>query len=132
MLLSIAIFPLVKDIWWEKNRGYVVAFWSLLFLIPFAVGFGIQTAAEHLLEVVFGDYVNSITAHLCKGLTGLNAVTIPNNVINIEQTFSGCTSLTGTITINSTPDIYGECLLNTNVSQILGSCTIKDELLATK
>lgn len=60
MLLSIAIFPLVKDIWWEKNRGYVVAFWSLLFLIPFAVGFGIQTAAEHLLEVVFGDYVTFI------------------------------------------------------------------------
>lgn len=60
MLLSIAIFPLVKDVWWEKNRGYVVAFWSLLFLIPFAISYGVEIAAEHFLEVVFGDYVTFI------------------------------------------------------------------------
>lgn len=60
MLLSIAVFPLVKELWWEKNKGFVVAFWSLLFIIPFAVCYGIGTAAEQLLEVVFGDYITFI------------------------------------------------------------------------
>lgn len=60
MLLSIAVFPLVKDAWWEKNKGYVVAFWSLLFLVPFAIGYGAEVAAEQFLEVVFGDYVTFI------------------------------------------------------------------------
>ena len=40
MLLSIAIFPLIKEEWWEKHKPWVVAFWSLLFLIPFAIAFG--------------------------------------------------------------------------------------------
>ena len=39
MLLSIAIFPLVKEEWWEKRKPWCGAFWALLFLIPFAVIF---------------------------------------------------------------------------------------------
>lgn len=60
MLLSIAVFPLVKEVWWEKNKGFVVIFWSLLFLIPFAICYGAGVAAEQLLEVVFGDYITFI------------------------------------------------------------------------
>ena len=60
MLLSIAVFPLVMPGWWEKNKPYVVAAWSLLFLIPFAVKFGLPTMGEHLLEVVIGDYITFI------------------------------------------------------------------------
>lgn len=60
MLLSIAIFPLVKALWWEKNKGYVVIFWSLLFIIPFAIVYGVGVAAEQLAEVVFGDYITFI------------------------------------------------------------------------
>lgn len=60
MLLSIAVFPLVKAEWWEKNRPYMVALWSLLFLIPFAVKYGMGTAVNHLLEAVLGDYVSFI------------------------------------------------------------------------
>ena len=48
MLLSIAIFPLIKEEWWEKHKPWVVAFWSLLFLIPFAIAFGGHVALEHL------------------------------------------------------------------------------------
>ena len=35
MLLSIAIFPLVKPEWWERNMILVAVFWSAIFLIPF-------------------------------------------------------------------------------------------------
>lgn len=60
LLLCIAIFPLVKPEWWEKNQPIVVIFWSVLFLIPFAVAYGSGTAAEHLLEVIIGDYLTFI------------------------------------------------------------------------
>ena len=60
MLLSIAIFPLIKEEWWEKHKPWVVAFWSLLFLIPFAIAFGRHVALEHLIEVTLGDYLTFI------------------------------------------------------------------------
>ena len=60
MLLSIAVFPLVKEAWWEKNRALVVIFWSLLFIIPFAATYGVSIAADQLLEVIFGDYITFI------------------------------------------------------------------------
>lgn len=60
ILLCIAIFPLVKPEWWEKNKQYAVIFWSLLFLVPFAVAYGFGVAAEELLEVVIGDYLTFI------------------------------------------------------------------------
>ena len=60
LLLCIAIFPLVKPEWWEKNRAYAVILWSLLFIIPFAVKFGAGTALETVLECIIGDYVTFI------------------------------------------------------------------------
>ena len=60
MLLSIAIFPLINGEWWEKYKGAAVAFWSILFLVPFAIGYGVDTAVNHLLEVILGDYVSFI------------------------------------------------------------------------
>ena len=52
LLLCIAIIPLVKGEWWEKYRPFAVIFWSLLFIIPFAVKYGAGTAAETVLEKV--------------------------------------------------------------------------------
>lgn len=60
MLLCIAIFPLVKGEWWESHKQYAVIFWSLAFLIPFAIAYGMGTAGEQLLEVVVGDYITFI------------------------------------------------------------------------
>lgn len=60
LLLSIAIFPLVKPEWWEKRQPWAVAFWSLLFVIPFAVMFGASTAAETVLECLVNDYLTFI------------------------------------------------------------------------
>ncbi len=60
MLLSIAVFPLVKPAWWERNQKYAVIAWSLLFLIPFAIRYGFGVMGEQLLEVVVGDYFTFI------------------------------------------------------------------------
>lgn len=60
MLLCIAVCPLVIGRWWEKNKQYAVIFWSLAFLIPFAVYAGLNMAADQVLEVIFGDYITFI------------------------------------------------------------------------
>lgn len=60
MLLSIAVCPLINSTWWEKFKGIVVVSWSLLFFIPFAIGNGFDTAINHLLEVLLGDYISFI------------------------------------------------------------------------
>ena len=57
MLLSIAIIPLVKGHWWEEHKWKVSLFWSLTFIIPFAVGYSTKTAIVHFLEVVLLDYL---------------------------------------------------------------------------
>ena len=57
MLLSIAIFPIVKGEWWESHQLHVAAFWSLLFLVPFAVAYGVGEATYELAEVVIVDYI---------------------------------------------------------------------------
>ena len=58
MLLSIAIFPLVKPEWWEKNNLLWVALaWSAIFVIPFAVAYGPGEALFRVLESVLLDYI---------------------------------------------------------------------------
>ena len=83
MLLSIAIFPLVKGEWWEKNQLLVAAAWSLVFLIPFTAVFGFEVSAEQLAEVVLGDYVPFIVL-----LLGLFVVA---GGIHIRGTIAGTT-----------------------------------------
>lgn len=60
LLLCIAILPLVKGEWWEKNQPYAVIAWSLLFIIPFMVKFGAASAAETVLECLVNDYLTFI------------------------------------------------------------------------
>ncbi len=57
LLLSLAIIPLVKGEWWEHNMGKTVIFWSLVFLIPFGIGFGAKALTFNLLEIVLLDYL---------------------------------------------------------------------------
>ncbi len=54
------MLPLVKGEWWESHQPLVVAGWSLLFIIPFAVLFGAGTAAEAVLECLVNDYLTFI------------------------------------------------------------------------
>jgi Na+/H+ antiporter NhaD/arsenite permease-like protein len=60
LLLCVAVFPLVKPEWWEKNRPWAVAFWSILFIVPYAVKFGVSAATETVLECIINDYLTFI------------------------------------------------------------------------
>ena len=62
LLLCIAIFPLVKGEWWDKNKGWAVLIWSLLFIIPFAVKYGAGETAETVLECIVNDYLSFIVS----------------------------------------------------------------------
>ncbi|MDR2487150.1 MAG: sodium:proton antiporter [Clostridiales Family XIII bacterium] len=57
MLLSIAIFPLVKPHWWEHNLLNVAFVWSLVFLVPFAIFFGPVSAGFQFFEILLLDYL---------------------------------------------------------------------------
>ena len=57
MLLSIAIFPLVKGEWWEKHQLLVAVIWSLIFLVPFIIVYGFEITAEQLAETIQVQHV---------------------------------------------------------------------------
>ncbi len=60
LLLSVALFPLIKPEWWEKHEPLAVAFWSVLVVILFAVYFGPSHTVETVLECFFNDYLTFI------------------------------------------------------------------------
>ena len=60
LLLCIAICPLIKPEWWDKNKGKAVLIWSLLFIIPFAIVGGLGKMADTVLGCVFNDYLTFI------------------------------------------------------------------------
>ncbi len=60
LLFCIAVLPLIKPEWWESHQPLAVAFWSLLFILPFGFVFGAETAAENVLECLVNDYLTFI------------------------------------------------------------------------
>lgn len=60
LLLCIAVLPLVRAHWWEEHQPHAVVFWSLLFIVPFAVTYGAGTALELVLECIVNDYLTFI------------------------------------------------------------------------
>lgn len=60
ILLCIAVMPLIKPDWWEHHQPIVVAMWSLLFVIPFAILHGAGEAMEIVLECLINDYLTFI------------------------------------------------------------------------
>lgn len=88
MLLSIAIVPLVKGEWWEKHELGVAIAWGLVFLIPFAIFYGLEETGIQLIEslvvdyipflvLLFGLFVVSGGIHIAGSIAG----TTKNNVI---------------------------------------------------
>ena len=59
-IASLAVLPLVKAEWWESHQPHAVIFWSLLFIVPFAVFFGAGEATEKVLECIIDDYLTFI------------------------------------------------------------------------
>jgi len=60
MLLSIAIFPLVKPEWWEENQLWVALFWAACFLVPFGIVYGGHHLLYEMSEMILGDYLTFI------------------------------------------------------------------------
>jgi Na+/H+ antiporter NhaD/arsenite permease-like protein len=57
ILLSIALLPLLTPWFWHHHFGKVAAAWSLAFLLPFAVLFGVPAAGTVLAHAAFGEYI---------------------------------------------------------------------------
>ncbi|MDD6291823.1 MAG: sodium:proton antiporter [Lachnospiraceae bacterium] len=115
LLLCIAIFPLVKGEWWEKNRPWAVLAWSLLFIIPFAVKFGAGEATETVLECLIDDYLTFIVL-----LFGLFCV---SGNINLEGDLVGSPRLnTGLLCIGT---LLASCIGTTGASMLLVRPMIK-------
>ncbi len=60
LLLCIAVLPLIRAEWWERHQPHAVVFWSLLFVLPFAVVYGPGQAFEKVLECIVDDYLTFI------------------------------------------------------------------------
>ncbi len=57
ILLSIALFPLVRPHFWHHHFGKVAAFWALAFLVPFAAVHGAELALYEVLTVALTEYL---------------------------------------------------------------------------
>ena len=67
MLLSIAIFPLVKPEFWERNQLKIALMWGLIFLIPFGIAYGIGELTFQVLEIIPAVHRASVrTFRLCR------------------------------------------------------------------
>ena len=56
ILLSIAIFPLIKPTFWHHNYGKISAFWAFSFLLPLTLFKGVGVALFHLFDVLLLEY----------------------------------------------------------------------------
>lgn len=57
ILLSIALFPIFAAEFWHRHFGKITAGWTLLFLLPFGIGFGIGDTLGLLLHALVSEYI---------------------------------------------------------------------------
>ncbi|AYC31542.1 sodium:proton antiporter [Pseudomonas cavernae] len=57
ILLSIALFPIFAPGIWHHHFGKITAFWTLGFLLPFAVSFGGHTTAALVVHALLAEYI---------------------------------------------------------------------------
>ncbi len=81
MLLSIALMPLLLPKFWHRHFGKVCAFWALAFVVPFAAGHGLGTAAHHVAEVGLHEYLPFILL--------LGALYVISGGVVVEGPFTG-------------------------------------------
>jgi Na+/H+ antiporter NhaD/arsenite permease-like protein len=58
MLLSIAVMPLALPHFWHHHYGKVAAFWSVAFLVPFALFHGYELALYSVVHTIALEYVS--------------------------------------------------------------------------
>jgi len=57
ILLSIAICPLVIPGIWHHHYGKISAFWGVLFVVAFAIYYGVEMAGFYLAEVYLSEFI---------------------------------------------------------------------------
>ncbi|MBK5143096.1 sodium:proton antiporter [Budviciaceae bacterium BWR-B9] len=57
ILLSIALCPLLIPTIWHHHFGKITALWSILFLIPFAMTFGMDNSVGLVAHAMFAEYI---------------------------------------------------------------------------
>jgi len=57
ILLSIALFPIFAPSFWHHHFGKITAVWTVLFLVPFASGFGGHTTLALLVHALITEYI---------------------------------------------------------------------------
>ncbi|MGA0570812.1 sodium:proton antiporter [Variovorax sp. VNK109] len=57
ILLSIALMPLLTPVFWHHHFGKVAAAWALVFLVPFALMYGLQVAGTSLVHALLAEYI---------------------------------------------------------------------------
>ena len=57
ILLSIALFPLFAPKIWHHSFGKITAMWTLLFLIPFAIVFGMGETVHTVAHAIIAEYI---------------------------------------------------------------------------
>ncbi|MCI5918966.1 MAG: sodium:proton antiporter [Roseburia sp.] len=115
LLLCIAVMPLIKPEWWEKNQAIAVIVWSLLFVIPYAVLNGAAGAAETVLECIVNDYLTFIVL-----LFGLFCV---SGNITLEGNLAGSPGVNALFLAIGT--LLSSCIGTTGASMLLVRPMIK-------
>lgn len=57
MLLSIALFPLLAPGVWHHHFGKISAAWAILFLLPFALQFGLNETLQQVAHAMLLEYI---------------------------------------------------------------------------
>lgn len=57
ILLSIALFPVMAPAIWHHHFGKITAGWTLLFLVPFALCYGVGTTSSLMVHALLTEYI---------------------------------------------------------------------------
>ena len=115
LLLCIAVMPLVKGEWWETHQPLVVVLWILVMVIPFALLYGVGSAAETVLECTVNDYLTFIVL-----LFGLFCV---SGNITMEGDFAGSPRINvGLLALGT---LLASCIGTTGASMLMVRPVIK-------
>jgi len=109
LLLCIAIFPIIKEAWWEKFRPFIVLFWSIALIVAFSMVYSPHAAIETTLESVINDYLTFIVL-----LFGLFCV---SGNINLEGDFVGAPRTNTVVLAFGT--LLASCIGTTGASMLL-------------
>ena len=120
--------PANEDIYEEGDYKYTCKIngWSVIAKDKTKTTYG--KILSKIAEMPIVDMRNTFDS--CDSLT--TAPVIPSSVTSMDSTFLSCKRLTGTIEVNANPTSYTDCFKETQISEITGSTTLKNELLATR